>query len=240
MPDAVGDYDLVTAQLQFEFLALRLGDMGRRPAIAIARVEHIALGAIEALPGSAEYMFAHAPHQLHVEVNVVQTQQLPPLRFAYSIEMIEIGDRIGPAGMAMALRVEGPLPVSIGSTPQIPTTHTGECHALFRKRRWQYAVKHVDTPVHGLEQIPRSSHAHEIAGTIRRQEFGDDGRALLALGATFSHGEAADREAVERHLGDCARAGRAQVRITCSLHNTEQRLWRFTARRKAAKRPSVR
>ena len=72
----------------------------------------------------------------------------------------------------------------------------------------QHAIKHVHAAMNGFEHIERSAHAHEVARPILRQKARGEFARILALGLPFTHGQSADREAVERklsqHLGALA------------------------------------
>ena len=237
---AAADHDLVTAEIQLLFLPLRLGDVTHRRSVAVARIQHIALGTVELEPGIRKDVLAHGAHQLHIEVHVVQPQELPSLRLTHAMQMEQIGNRVGGARRASARGVDRALQGPVSGPPQVAAPDAGKGNALLRQRRRQDAVEHVDATMHGLEQISRRADAHQIARTILRQQFGDDGGAVLALACPLAHGQAADRETIERHLRDRPCALRAQIRIACPLHDAEQGLRRIAARIQAALGPAVR
>ena len=173
--------DFIASELQFEPLPLRLGDMPHRRTIAVARVEDIALRVVVPDPGAGENVLAHPAHQSHVKMNVVQAKQLPPLCLGNAVQVIQIGNRIRRTGRAVASGIDRSLHRPVGGAPQVPPAHAGERHALFRQRGGQDAIEHVDAAMHGLEEVERRSHTHQIPRPLRRQELRHDRRAILPL-----------------------------------------------------------
>jgi hypothetical protein len=72
-------------------------------------------------------VFAHPAHELHVEMDVVHSEQLPPENLAYPIEMKQIRDGEGLAGVAAAGGVDGSVHAAIGGAPQIAKPSNGIC-----------------------------------------------------------------------------------------------------------------
>ena len=93
--------------------------------------------------------------------------------------------------------------------------------------------------MHGLEQVARGAHAHQISRPILRQQFGHRGSTVLSLSAAFTDREAADGVAVEGQFRDDTGAFDAQIRIARPLYDTEQSLTGIAACRQAAHRPAV-
>ncbi len=214
--------------------------MSRRLAVAVARVEQVALRMIERQPGARENVFAHGAHQAHVKMNIVETEQLPSCGLVHALQMKQIRDGISLARVAVAGRVDRSLHAAIGSAPQIAPSQAGECHALLGERSRQNAVEHIDSAVYRFEQIAGGPHAHQISRAILRQQLGHGGGAVFALRTALAHRKSADGVAVEGHLGDGSSAFDAKIGVTGPLHNPEQRLRRVAASRQAALRPAVR
>jgi len=169
-------------------------------------------------------MLAHGAHQPHIEMQIVQSEQLPALGLMHAIEMKQISDGVGLAGIAGTCGIDRPLHALIRGAPQIAPAETGECNPLPRQRRRQNAIEHIDAAMHGFEQIAGRAHSHEISRPILGQPLGHGGRAVLARRHGFAHREAADGKAVEGQLGNGARAFDPQIRVARSLHDPEQRL----------------
>jgi hypothetical protein len=65
-------------------------------------------------------------------------------------------------------------------------------------------------------------------------------RAVLSLRNAFADGKTADCETIERQLSDGLCTFDAQVGVAGTLHDAEQRLWRFATRGQTAHRPTMR
>ena len=103
-PDAIRDHHLVAAEFQLEHLPLGLGHVPQRAGRSCRAHPAAGVPAIERQPAVGQDVAAHAAHQLHVEVHVVQPQQLPALRLRHLVQMKQVGDGIVCACGATALR----------------------------------------------------------------------------------------------------------------------------------------
>ena len=179
-------------------------------------------------------------HQPVVEVQVVLPQQLPAQRLVRLRQVVEIGARVVPAGRAGAGRVEGLVRMLVDTPAELEVPPRGEHPAALAEGRRQDAVEHVDTAVHGLEQIEGRAHAHEVAGAVLGHPLGGLLAHVLPLVTALAHRQASDGEAVEGHGRQAQDALAAQVREERPLHDAEERLGRITPRVEAACRPTVR
>ena len=179
-------------------------------------------------------------HEPVVEVQVVLPQQLPAQRLVGLRQVVEIGARVVLAGRAGAGRVEGLVRVLVHAPPELEVAPRGEDPAALAEGRREDAVEHVEAAVHGLEQVERRAHAHEVAGPVPGHQLGGLLAHVLPLVAPLAHRQAADGQAVEGHGRQALDALAAQVREERALHDAEQRLGRVAPRVEAARRPAVR
>ena len=86
-PDVVPYHDFVSPAPELEFAAGGFGHMRGRLAVAVARIQQASLAVIERQPCVGENVLAHGEHQVHVEVNVVKTQELPARDLMHALQM---------------------------------------------------------------------------------------------------------------------------------------------------------
>ena len=135
---------------------------------------------------------------------------------------MQVGAGVIGAGRAAAGGIDRRRVVGVAGVAQIEGA-AGDVGAPGAARaRRQHAVEQVDPPAHGLDDVRRRAHAHQIARAPRRQ------RALQAVEhgqhpfLAFADREPADGVAVEADLHQGRRRFRPQRRKDPALHDAEQ------------------
>ena len=173
-------------------------------------------------------------------MEVVDAEEPRAERLAALEEVVQVAAAEGPAGRAGAARVERVVDGRVGPARDAHAPGRGEGRPLPGEVRRQDAVEHVDAAADGVQEIGRRADAHQVARRRLGKEVDREAGDLLALGPRVAHRQAADREAVERMLGEEGGRLPPQRRDHPPLHDREQRLRRVLARGEAAQRPAVR
>ena len=166
-------------------------------------------------------LVANVAHELVIEMDVVLAEQLPAERLARLREVMQIGARVARAGRAGAGGIELFVREFVNAAAHLEETARGEDGAALRQLRRHDAVEHVDAAMDGFEDIERRADAHEIARLVRRQKLRGELAHVLALALALADREAADGEAVERHLAQNGRAFAPQLREERALHDRQ-------------------
>ncbi len=172
-------------------------------------------------------------------MDVVHGEEPRAERLAALHEVVEVRPRERRAGRAVAGRVERRVRLAVLAPREPHAPLPGERGALPRHRGRDHAVEQVDAARDPLDDVGRRPDAHEVAGPIPGEQLGGARHDVGALGARVADGEAADREPVERVLGQ--EAGRLVPPLghQAALHDREQRLLRSRPGRERSQRPAV-
>ena len=104
--------------------------------------------------------------------------------------------------------------------------------------RGHYAVEHVDTPAHALDQVGRRPHAHQVTrlalGHVRLQAVEHGQHRVLGL----TDRQTADGVTIETDIHQPLQRLTAQIVIHTALHDAEQRRGVVPMRVPAAPRPA--
>ena len=92
--------------------------------------------------------------------------------------------------------------------------------------------------MHSFQDVQGCAHAHEVSGTVFRQERGRERADIFTLIFFFSHGKPSDGESIKRHFDQSTRAFASEVWIERTLDNGEERLWRVLPRRETPRCPA--
>ncbi len=157
-------------------------------------------------------------------MQIVLTQKLPAERLTHLDQVVQIRAGVAGAGRAVAVRIERQVGHRVNGPAHLQVAARGEGPAALRHLRRDDAVEHVDPAVHGLQEVERRAHAHQVPGLLLRHLLGGERAHVLALCAALADREAADRVAVERHLGEARRTLAPQVGEERPLHDAEEGL----------------
>src|SRR5512136_2471432 len=113
---------------------------------------------------------AYFPEDVKVEVEVMEGVEHGGGDLVALVEVAEVGPGEGPAGVAGAGLVEGPLVPGVLPVLDGHPAPAREQRAVAGVARRQDAIEEVDAPRHGLDDVLDVAHAHEVAGPVGRQE----------------------------------------------------------------------
>ena len=136
-------------------------------------------------------------HQLVIEREVVNTQQLPAKVLVRFDEMMEIGARVVLAGVAMASGIKRLFREFVCAASQSDFALRSKRDSALCELGGDDAIKHIHATMHGFEDVNGGADSHEITWTIHRHMLGREVCESVALFVGFADREPADRETVE-------------------------------------------
>src|SRR5271170_339873 len=143
---------------------------------------------------------ANLPHQPLVEIQIMNGVQVGAQYLVASVQMPQIAAAEVSAGITGASRLEGTCVLLMSRIANIDDAGAGEKMGVACVAGGHDAIEHIDAAAHRLDDVLRSSDAHEIArfarGHVRHQRIEHEG----AFGFALSHREAADGEARKADL----------------------------------------
>ena len=99
-----------------------------------------------------------------------------------------------------------------------------EQEAIARISGRHHAIEHVDAAAHGLDDVLRSAHAHQITGLVDRQQRHREIQRMVALCFRLTYCQATHRIAVKADVHQSSGRTLAQVFVHAALHDAEQRI----------------
>jgi hypothetical protein len=165
---------------------------------------------------------AQLAHQRLVVVQVVQGVQARAEDLVRLLQVVQVGAREVPAGVAGAGFVERARVVAPARVADLDVAAARVEPAVARVARRQHAVEQVDPRRHRLDDVLGRAHAHQVARALGRQARRGVRQHALARFPGFADREAADGIAVEADARQALEAGVAQVRVDAALHDAEQ------------------
>src|ERR1035441_10073470 len=92
-----------------------------------------------------------------------------------------------------------------------------------RMPRRHDTIEHVDSAPHRLDDIFRTTDAHQVTGFVRGHVAHQWIEDLAAFRVALPHREAADRKSLEADVLERCERGRAQIFVNTALDDSEQR-----------------
>ena len=128
-------------------------------------------------------------------------------------QVMQVGRREAPAGVAVAALVYGPVLTSKRGTVHVHPPATSEQAAVASHARGKGAVEDVHSASHALNQVFRRTHPHEVSWPVAGQGLPHEGSYLVHLGLRLSHAQPANRVSVKVH--SYQRGGGLQPQVSC-------------------------
>src|SRR6266513_3714211 len=107
---------------------------------------------------------AQLAHQLLVVVEVVKRVEPGAQNLVRLLQVMEVGAREMPAGVAGAALVQGGGVVTVARVADLDVAAAREQPAVARVARRQHAVEHVDACADRLDDVLGRAHPHEVPG----------------------------------------------------------------------------
>ena len=190
--------------------------------IALQDFALLAFPFLERIVGDVPLGFAH---QVQVEVQVVDAREREPERFPGVVQVAQVRAAEVAAAVAVAIRVHG-LVEFFGMARRLVAQHAfaREQHAVARVAGGHHSVAHVHAALDELQQVPRRSYAHHVAGVVLRQNVGAEVCDLVHRLGGLAYGEASHGESVGPEFRDALDSLLAQVLVHAALDNPEELL----------------
>ena len=139
-------------------------------------------------------------HEVLVIVQVMDRVQARTEDFVRLLQMVEVGTAEIAAGIAAAGGIEWGGIVAVTCVPDLYVTVTAEQPAVPRVSGRHYTVKHIHAGNHGLNDVFRRTHPHEVSGFVAWKPRGGMAQYPAAVFLRFTHRQAADCESFEFNL----------------------------------------
>src|SRR5436309_15052954 len=94
---------------------------------------------------------------------------------------MQVGAAVTRAGRATAFRIERFIGEFVHAAARLQVTARSEGAAALRHLRGNDAIEHVDSAMHGFEDVERCTDAHQVTRLVVRQKRGGELADLLAL-----------------------------------------------------------
>src|SRR5204862_3788652 len=164
---------------------------------------------------------ADSPHYVKVKVDIVMGGKDGSGEFSRCEEMTKISARIAAANGTSALRIDGPLILSVARVLDQDAAFASVEAGVARGARGQHAIHHVDTERNIIGDLLGTAHAHQVARTISGQQRRDFGGHLASDFVRFANGQAANGVARKIEFKKLASALAPQISKRRALHDAE-------------------
>ena len=138
--------------------------------------------------------------------------------------MAQIGARVGRIHPRVAGRIDGREVVRPLAVLDVDDTFGGKQHPVAAVAGRHHAVHHVDTAVDGFQDVGRRADAHQVAGSVGRQDGADLLDHLVHHLMWLAHGQTSDGVPLRSDRSDLLGRDPAQVGVHRALHDGEQGL----------------
>lgn len=137
--------------------------------------------------------------------------------------MTQIGARVVATRVAVAFGIDGRLIECEAWGFDGDFAKVREKRAISGVSRRHDAVKHVDSSRDSLDDVHRRAYAHEVAGSISREQGGGEFECLIHLCVWFAHSQPAYGKSIKfAKICKIPRGERAKFPICATLNNREE------------------